>query len=117
MIRRELPRGYLSNRAEVAAANPYSWFPRRRSAEEIITPSADNRMIGFPYTKYLNAVIEVDMAGMAPISDFVSTTSFYFHREFRNEPKGDRQPLGAIGSRPKPNFPRVTGPAGAPGPV
>jgi hypothetical protein len=58
-------------------------------------------------------LIEVDMAGMAPISDFVSTTSFYFHREFRNEPKGDRQPLGAIGSRPKPNFPKVTGPPGA----
>jgi hypothetical protein len=56
-------------------------------------------------------LIEVDMAGMAPISDFVSTTSFYFHREFRGEPKADRQPVGAIGSIPKPNFPKVTGPS------
>jgi len=55
-------------------------------------------------------LIEVDMAGMAPISDFVSTTSFYFHREFRGRPKSDRQPVGAIGSVPKPNFPKVTGP-------
>jgi hypothetical protein len=55
-------------------------------------------------------LIEVDVAGMAPIADFVSTTSFYFHHEFRNQPKGDRQPRGAIGSRPKPNFPKVTGP-------
>lgn len=47
---------------EVAAANPYAWFPRRRTAEEITTPSADNRMIGFPYTKYLNAVIATDQA-------------------------------------------------------
>ncbi|HEY2303282.1 MAG TPA: hypothetical protein VGH66_15385 [Acidimicrobiales bacterium] len=47
---------------EVAAANPYAWFPRRRSAQEITTPSADNRMIGFPYTKYLNAVIATDQA-------------------------------------------------------
>jgi hypothetical protein len=47
-------------------------------------------------------LIEVDMAGLAPINDFVSTTSFYFHREFRGTPKGDRQPAGAIGSRPKP---------------
>ena len=55
-------------------------------------------------------LIEVDMAGMAPISDFVSTTSFYFHREFRGAPKEDRQPVGAIGSIPKPSFPAVTGP-------
>ena len=47
---------------EVAAANPYAWFPTRRSAEEITTPTADNRMIGFPYTKYLNAVIATDQA-------------------------------------------------------
>jgi hypothetical protein len=55
-------------------------------------------------------LIEVDMAGIAPINDFVSTTSFYFHREFRGTPRCDRQPVGAIGSQPKPNFPRVTGP-------
>lgn len=55
-------------------------------------------------------LIEVDMAGMGPVSDFVSTTSFYFHREFRGKPKLGRQPVGAIGSVPKPNFPKVTGP-------
>jgi len=55
-------------------------------------------------------LIEVDMAGMAPISDFVSTTSFYFHRAFRNSPRHDRQPIGAIGSIPKPYFPKITGP-------
>jgi hypothetical protein len=55
-------------------------------------------------------LIEVDMAGLAPINDFVSTTSFYFHREFRCAPRGDRQPVGAIGSMPKPYFPKVTGP-------
>jgi hypothetical protein len=56
-------------------------------------------------------LIEVDLAGMGPISDFVSTTSFYFHREFRGKPKANRQPVGAIGSIPKPYFPKVTGPA------
>ena len=58
-------------------------------------------------------LIEVDLAGLAPINDFISTTSFYFHREFRGKPKNDRQPVGAIGSRPKPNFPKVTGPLSA----
>ncbi len=47
---------------EVAAKNPYSWFPTARSAEQLITEAPDNRMIGYPYTKYLNAIIAVDQA-------------------------------------------------------
>ena len=47
---------------EVAAANPYSWFPVARSAEELITPSPSNRMVADPYTKYLNAVLYTDQA-------------------------------------------------------
>lgn len=47
---------------EVAAANPYAWFPIRRSAEEIITPTPSNRMIAYPYTKYLNAILNTDQA-------------------------------------------------------
>ncbi|GBD26753.1 hypothetical protein HRbin30_02095 [bacterium HR30] len=45
---------------EVAASHPYAWFPVQRSAEEIVTPSKDNRMVSYPYTKYMNAIIEVD---------------------------------------------------------
>jgi acetyl-CoA C-acetyltransferase len=48
--------------SKVASENPYSWFPTYRSAEEIATPGEKNRFVGFPYTKYLNAVIEVDQA-------------------------------------------------------
>jgi len=47
---------------DVAATNPHAWFPIARSAEELITPSPKNRMVGFPYTKYLNAIIQVDQA-------------------------------------------------------
>lgn len=46
----------------VAARNPHAWFPVARSAEEIATPSDANRFVGFPYTKYMNAVIAVDQA-------------------------------------------------------
>ena len=53
---------FFSPFTKVAADNPYSWFPTYRSPEEISTPSEKNRFVGFPYTKYLNAVIEVDMA-------------------------------------------------------
>lgn len=47
---------------KVAATNPYAWFPKERSAEEIATPSPDNRMICFPYTKLMNAIMDVDLA-------------------------------------------------------
>ena len=46
----------------VAAKNPHAWFPVERSAEEIATVTDKNRMVGFPYPKFMNAIIEVDMA-------------------------------------------------------
>lgn len=47
----------------VAAANPHAWFPVERTAAELITPTADNRLVGYPYTKYMVSVMDVDMAG------------------------------------------------------
>ncbi len=52
----------LSPLTEVAAANPGAWFRTKRSPEEIATPSAGNRMVAFPYTKYATAIMDVDMA-------------------------------------------------------
>ena len=46
----------------VAAANPDAWFRTERSAEELVTVSAQNRMVGFPYPKYVNAIMEVDQS-------------------------------------------------------
>ena len=48
--------------SRVASQNPHAWFPVERSAEEIATPSAANRMIAYPYTKYMNAVLYTDQA-------------------------------------------------------
>ena len=48
--------------SRVAAANPYAWSPRERSAAEIATPSADNRLVTLPYTKLLNSNIQTDQA-------------------------------------------------------
>jgi len=53
----------LAPMTQVAAANPHAWFPTSRSASEIITPTTENRMVGYPYTKYTVAVMDVDMAG------------------------------------------------------
>lgn len=46
----------------VAAANPNAWLPKHVRAEEIRTPTANNRYIGFPYTKLMNSNNDVDMA-------------------------------------------------------
>ncbi len=45
----------------VAADNPLSWFPTPRSADEIANVSKSNRYVGFPYTKFLNSIIQVNM--------------------------------------------------------
>lgn len=39
-----------------------AWFPTRRSAEEIATENPKNRWVAFPYTKYLNSVMNVNQA-------------------------------------------------------
>jgi acetyl-CoA C-acetyltransferase len=41
--------------SEVAANNPHAWLRSPVSAEEIATPSANNRPIAFPYTKLMVA--------------------------------------------------------------
>jgi acetyl-CoA C-acetyltransferase len=47
---------------EVAAANPDAWFPTARTAEALAEVTPENRMVGFPYTKHLVSVMDVDMA-------------------------------------------------------
>ncbi|WP_416899060.1 MAG: acetyl-CoA acetyltransferase [Minwuia sp.] len=48
--------------SEVAAQTDGAWFPQRRTAEEIATPTADNRMVNWPYTKLMNAFNNVDQS-------------------------------------------------------
>ncbi|MCP4003935.1 MAG: acetyl-CoA acetyltransferase [bacterium] len=47
---------------EVALGNPYAWTKKALSPEEIRTPSADNRMTTYPYTKYMCSNMVVDQA-------------------------------------------------------
>lgn len=65
----------MSGFTRVAAGNPHAWFPAERSAEEIATPAPDNRMIAFPYTKYLNAVMETDQAAALWITSAATARS------------------------------------------
>jgi hypothetical protein len=46
-------------------------------------------------------LIQVDMTGFVPIGAHTQTTSFFFHREFRRQPRGNRQPLPGPGAAHK----------------
>jgi acetyl-CoA C-acetyltransferase len=47
---------------QVAADNPFAWFRHSHSAGDLITISPANRMVGYPYPKYLNAILQVDQS-------------------------------------------------------
>jgi acetyl-CoA C-acetyltransferase len=60
----------MARNTEVAAANPHAWFPTALSADDIVTPTDDNRMVCFPYTKRMNSILDVDMgAAIVVMSD------------------------------------------------
>jgi len=46
----------------VAAANPHAWRPTALDATTVGTATADNRYVGWPYTKREVAVMDVDMS-------------------------------------------------------
>ena len=70
-----------SNFARVAAKNPYAWIRDAPSTEEIVTPSAGNRMIAFPYTKLLMANMPVDMAASYIMTSFEHATALGVARD------------------------------------
>ncbi len=49
--------------AKVASDNPNSWLKKRFTPEEITTPTPDNRLIAWPYTKLMVANPTVNMGG------------------------------------------------------
>lgn len=46
----------------VAATNPHAWRPLALDAATVGTPTAENRYVGWPYTKHEVAVMDVDMS-------------------------------------------------------
>jgi acetyl-CoA C-acetyltransferase len=46
----------------VAATNPYAWSPVALTPQEIATITPNNRIVGLPYRKVMNANNDVDMA-------------------------------------------------------
>lgn len=53
---------------DTAAANPHAWFPTARTAAELVDPTPENRVVGYPYTKRSVAIMDVDMAASVIIA-------------------------------------------------
>ena len=51
-----------SEMSKVAAKNPYAWFKKECTVDEIATVNEKNRWIGFPYPKLLNSIMSVNMS-------------------------------------------------------
>lgn len=47
--------------SEVAAKNPFSFYGKYRTAKELINITPENRWIGFPYPKWMNAMDGVNL--------------------------------------------------------
>ncbi len=54
--------GLWARLSEVASSNPHAWSREKQSAEQIAEVSAANRYIGYPYTRGMNANINVDQS-------------------------------------------------------
>jgi acetyl-CoA C-acetyltransferase len=52
-----------STYARVASENPNSWLKKRFSSDDITTPTPENRLIAWPYTKLMVANPTVNMGG------------------------------------------------------
>lgn len=61
--------------SEVAEGNPHAWFQAKRTPEELVTVSDKNRMIGYPYPKMLNAIMEVDQSAGVLIASVDKATA------------------------------------------
>jgi acetyl-CoA C-acetyltransferase len=61
--------------SKVAAQNQHAWFPTEHSADDLITVGPNNRMVGFPYPKYLNAIIQVDQSAGVIMASYENAKS------------------------------------------
>src|SRR6516162_2153377 len=61
--------------SRIAAQNPNSWLRRHFTPDEITTPTADNRLIAWPYTKLMVANPTVNMGGAVLMTSLATARS------------------------------------------
>lgn len=76
----------LAGMTRVAAANPDAWFPYEKTSEELTSASAANRMVAYPYTKNMVAMIEVDISAAVIVTSEAWADAHGVRRENRIYP-------------------------------
>jgi acetyl-CoA C-acetyltransferase len=59
---------FAERSAAIAAENPYAWFRDAKSAATLTTVAPSNRMVAFPYPKYVNAIMEVNQGAAVVVA-------------------------------------------------
>ncbi len=52
----------FSRLSEVAETSPHAWYPIKRSPQEISKATESNRYVGWPYTKFMNAMNQINQS-------------------------------------------------------
>ena len=52
----------FSRLSEVAERSSHAWYPIKRSPQEISTATESNRYVGWPYTKFMNAMNQINQS-------------------------------------------------------
>jgi acetyl-CoA C-acetyltransferase len=78
----------LAPMTRIAAHNPHAWYRIERTAAEIVEARPDNRMVGYPYTKYMVSVMDVDMAGALVLATHERADALGIEMEQRVYPRG-----------------------------
>jgi len=68
---------------KIAKNHPNAWFPIERSAAEISNVTKTNRYIGYPYTKFMNAIMEVDQSATLIMMSEEKANQFKIPKEKR----------------------------------
>lgn len=68
--------------SKVAATNRHAWTQREFTRDEIVTPSADNRWVSWPYTKLMNSNNMVDQGAVVLLCSAEVATSLGIPREY-----------------------------------
>jgi acetyl-CoA C-acetyltransferase len=78
----------LAPMTKIAAHNPNACYRIERSAREIVEARPENRMVGYPYTKYMVSVMDVDMAGALLLATHARADALGVPLEQRVYPRG-----------------------------
>jgi len=70
-----------SSFSDVAATNPHAWIQRSFTPDEVATPTADNRMVGFPYTKLMNSNNNVEQGAALVLCSAAAATAAGISRD------------------------------------